>query len=211
MQGRAQGQRVLTHQVRRVGGVGHIAVHVLDLTGHAQGERIAQHVIVMAFAAQEAVIAAFEADLAGIAVQRGAVLDEVDATDQRALTEQGGLRAFDHFDPFHVIDGEVGGKGDVADGDAVLEHGDARGAAIRDHAAQRVARRVEALGLNLQARHEIAEILEIVGGEQVDQILVRDGNIDRNVDQGLLLLLGRDGHDFEVACLIRAGILCVGG
>ncbi len=84
----------------------------------------------MAFRAHRAVIATFEADLAGISVKRGAVLDEVHTADQGALAEQGRLWAFDDFDPFHVINGKVGGERHITDGNTVLEHGNARRAAI---------------------------------------------------------------------------------
>ena len=136
------------------------------------------------------------------------VLDEVDAADEGALAEQRGLRAFHDFDAFHVEDGEVCAIAWITNGDAVLEQGNARRAAVGNDPAQRVARRVEALCLNLQARHEIAEVFNVVSCEFVDQVLIGDGHVDRNIYQGLFLLLGRHRNGFKAAvaiCGIRVG------
>ena len=139
------------------------------------------------------------------------VLDEIDAADEGALAEQGGLRAFHDLDALHVVDGEVRGVARVADGHAVLEQGDARRTAVGDHTAQRVARRVEALCLNLKAGDEVAEVFDVVSSQFVDHVLIGHRDVDRNVDERLFLFLGGNRHDIEAARLIGGVGICESG
>ena len=207
----AHGSRVLAHQVGRIGRVRNIAVHPLHLASDAHGQRIAEGKVVMAFAAHKAVVAAFQRELAFIAGGGGAVLDIVDAADQGALSKQGCLRSFHHFHALNVVDRNAGGIAGRADGNAVLEDGHARRAAIGHNPAQRICRRVEALRLNLQAGNEVGEVFNVVPAQLVDQVLVGHRDVDRNIDQRLLGLLGRHGHDFQAARVFGVGCFGKGG
>ena len=171
------------------------AVARLDAARKADGEGGAQGHVHHRLEAAIVEVSDLELRRRGEAAGVRLVLDDVDGADQGAAPEQGRLRPLGDFDPGVVEQLDVRAAR-LGDGHPVLEDRHARldrgAAVIRGDAAHDKAGIVGRLVLDLEARDEKGEFLELLHADIVQEVAGIGGQGDRHLEGALLALLGRD-------------------